>query len=150
MERGSAYCGLAATAVAFSMLMASPACADAWIAAGSIRAHPMLRMQPAPYFDLWYGDQPCFPLGACLSYQQFRAWERRRERERELSRPRETPPPMGIEAWHGWPGNAQRRLPEGDPANARAEYGESGTVQEQFERSGEFLPEFLDGSARPR
>ncbi|MCC7547155.1 MAG: hypothetical protein IT532_05270 [Burkholderiales bacterium] len=100
------------------------------------------------YIPFAYG--PCHPAGGCLTYGQFRAWERRRERERELGRPPDTPPPMGIEAWHGWPGNAKRRLPEADPDNATSLYGEAGRVKEQYERSGEFLPEFLEGRARPR
>lgn len=142
------------TSLACIVVSAVLCAASAWAAADDApgRAlHPFAYLRaPSVLLDPWYGYGPCDVYDPCMSMQQFRAWERRRERERELSRPPQTPPPMGIEAWHGWPGNAQRRMPDGDPANARAEYGESGTVKEQFERSGEFLPQFLDGSARPR
>jgi len=112
-------------------------------------APTVLYVQPIPYLDLWYGGWPCYP-GPCMSYQQFKIWERRLERERELGQPPPSPPPMGIEAWHAWPGNALRRVPEADPANAVAQYEESGRVKEEYRDSGEFLPEFLEGRARPR
>jgi len=145
MKHRSPYCDLLAAVLAAALLsLAMPArCADLHMQG------PLLFVQPLPYLDLWYGDWPCY-LGPCMSYEQFRMWERRLERERERSRPPQVPPPMGIEAWHGWPGNAVRRIPETDPANVTAEYGESGRVKEEYEASGEFLPEFLEGRVRPR
>lgn len=145
MRDRSWHCAPLTVALAATLLfVAGPGrCADARVHA------PLVFVHPSPYLDLWYGGWPCY-IGPCMSYEEFRMWERRLERERERARPPERPSPMGIEAWHAWPGNAMRRMPEGDPANATAEYGESGRVKEEYEDSGEFLPEFLEGRVRPR
>ena len=150
MKDRSSHCdmrsGIRSALLLVLSFAAASAVADIRLSVGYVYPFPYY----APYLDGWYGYGPCYPYGACISYGQFQAWERRRERERALARPPQTPPPMGIEAWHGWPGNAMHRMPQGDPANATPEYGAAGRVREEFERSGEFLPEFLEGSVRPR
>ncbi len=152
MKHCSACCTASVVVLSVSLLfgLCTSASAEPPSTAGGVHAYPLLSVQPAPYFDLWYGDWPCYLYGPCVSYQQFKAWERRRERARELARLAQPPPPIGIEAWHGWPGNAVRRMPQGDSAHAKPQYGDVGRVKEPFQSSGEFLPEFLDGRVRPR
>lgn len=101
-----------------------------------------------PEWYLPYGYSACYPFASCTAYRQYQQLERRRERERELGRPPDGPP-SGVQTWSGWQGEAHRRVPPGDPANATPEYEEAGRVRPEFEDSGEFLPEFLDGRARP-
>jgi hypothetical protein len=124
-----------------------------------IRGQTNLRLAPVwgwpydptlmPYWGYWYS--PCYPFASCWAYQQFQILERRQERWQELGREQQ-PPPVGIQTWGGFPaarGRAHATTPS-DGADVQPDYAGSGQIQDQYQRSGDFLPEFLDGRVRPR
>lgn len=98
-----------------------------------------------PYGGYWYG--PCYPFASCWTYQQFQIQERRRERFEELGRGQQPAP----QTQSGFPLN-RRDAPAKTPIDADVlpAFIESGQVRGDYRESGDFLPEFLNGSARPR
>jgi hypothetical protein len=82
-----------------------------------------------PYGSYWYG--PCYPFASCMAYQQFQILERRQERWEELRRRQQS--------------HASAPIPAGA---ATAPVNET-DVRPEYKGSGEYLPEFLDGSVRP-
>lgn len=86
-----------------------------------------------PYWGYWYS--PCYPFASCVAYQQFQILERRRERQEELSRGQQPPASVGIQTRVGVP------TPQSDEAQIQPEYAGTGRIREQYQRSGEFLPE---------
>ena len=81
-----------------------------------------------PYWGYWYS--PCYPFASCIAYQQFLILERRQERWEELRR-----------------GQQQAAVPI--PAGAVTAAVNNTDVRPQYKGSGEYLPEFLDGTVRP-
>lgn len=97
-----------------------------------------------PYWGYWYS--PCYPFASCSAYQQFQMLERRRDRFDELARGQQLPP----QTRNGLPlprrnGEAKR---SNDP-DVRPAYVGSGQLRDQYQETGDFLPEFLDGRVRP-
>lgn len=97
-------------------------------------------MQPAPWASPWgltvlpywgYWYSPCYPFASCMAYQQFQILERRQERWEELRRgqPPQTAAPT--------------------PARAATAPLNDSDVRPEYKGSGEYLPEFLDGTVRP-
>lgn len=98
-----------------------------------------------PYGGYWYS--PCYPFASCWTYQQFQIQERRRERFEELAREQQAPPQNRS----GFP--LTRHVGEAKPpaaANVQPAYVESGQVRDEYQQSGDFLPEFLNGTGRSR
>ena len=93
-----------------------------------------------PYWAPWYS--PCYPFASCSAYRQFQIQERRRERLEELRREQPTPPALGIDTWRS------QVLPTND-ADVQPGYLGSGQIRDEHRKSGEFLPEFLEGKVRP-
>jgi hypothetical protein len=97
----------------------------------------------------WYS--PCYPFVSCWAYQQFQILERRQERFEQLRRGQQTPPSTGTQNEGGIAANrdnGQATRPSND-ADVLPEYIDSGRIRDQYAGSGEFLPEFLDRTARP-
>jgi hypothetical protein len=93
----------------------------------------------------WYS--PCYPFVSCSAYQQFQLWERRQERLDQLRHGHPMPAPAGIQnKGAAMPGRATRAT---NDADVRPDYIESGRIRDQYARSGEVLPEFLDRPAGP-
>ena len=99
-----------------------------------------------PYGGYWYG--PCYPFASCSTYQ-FQILERRRERAEELARGQQ-PPAVAGHTRDGFPvgrrsGNAETPV----DADVQPDYIGSGQVRDQYQKSGDFLPGFLNGKVRP-
>jgi hypothetical protein len=96
-----------------------------------------------PYGGYWIG--PCYPFASCWSYQQFLILERRRARFEELARGQQPPLP----AQNGFPPNRHddnaKTFTDADVLPA---FIESGQVREEYQESGDYLPEFLHGKGR--
>src|SRR6201987_873382 len=93
-----------------------------------------------PYGEYWTG--PCYPFASCWTYQQFQILERRRKRFEELAREQQTPP----DTRSGFPltrSDGESRTPS--DADVRPAFIERGQVRHEYEQSGDFLPEFLNG-----
>jgi hypothetical protein len=98
-----------------------------------------------PYGGYW--NSPCYPFASCWTYQQFQIQERRRERFEELARGQQPP----TQARSGFPLN--RRDGEAETltdADVQPAFIESGQVRGEYQQSGDFLPEFLNGKGRSR
>ena len=93
-----------------------------------------------PYWGYWYS--PCYPFASCAAYQQFQILERRRERWEELRRGQQPPASVGIQSRGGFP------TPQTDEAQIQPEYIRSGQIRDQYQGSGDVLPEFLDSQLR--
>ena len=99
---------------------------------------------PIPYWSYWYN--PCYPFASCWAYQQFQMFERRRERFEELARaPQPGPPiPSGLPLGH-----RSAEATSSDDGDVQPAYFGSGRIRDGYRKSGDFLPEFLDGRVRP-
>jgi len=98
-----------------------------------------------PYGGYWYS--PCYPFASCAAYQQFQMLERRRERSEELARVQQPPAQM----LNGFP--LTRRSGEAaiaSDADVQPDYLGSGQIRDQYQKSGDLLPEFAQGKARPK
>jgi len=82
-----------------------------------------------PYWGYWYS--PCYPFASCLAYQQFQILERRQERWEDLRRGQQAEPVSPIPV-------ASAAVPLNDA-----------DVKPEYQSSGQYLPEFLDGRVRP-
>jgi hypothetical protein len=101
-----------------------------------------------PYWGIWYS--PCYPFASCAASQQFRLQERRRERLEEFRREQPPAPALGLDAQRGfgiYPG--QGHVPPTSDADVQPDYLGSGRIRDEHHRSGEYLPDFLNGKARP-
>ena len=112
---------------------------------------------PAARFPMWgwpygptsppngvYWSNPCYPF---CSPSQFQIPERRRERAEELAReqtqPAEPLTQYSFPASHGFGAKTPT------DADVQPDYRGSGNIRDQFRKSGDFRPEFLDGKVRP-
>ena len=96
-----------------------------------------------PYWGYW--NSPCYPFVTCWTYQQFQILERRRERFEELARGQQAPP----QTRDGFPLNRhddKAKTPR--DADVQPAFIESGQVRDEYQQSGDFLPEFLHGTGR--
>jgi len=89
----------------------------------------------------WYS--PCYPFASCTAYQQFQILERRRERLQELRREQKPPASIGIQT----PGGVATTPT--DEAEIQPGYTDSGQVREEYQGSGDILPELLERKVRP-
>lgn len=97
-----------------------------------------------PYWGYWYS--PCYPFASCSAYQQFQMLERRRERFEEMARGQQAPP----QTRNGFPlGRRNGEAKGSNDAGVRPAYVGSGQLRDQYQETGDFLPEFLDGRVRP-
>lgn len=106
-------------------------------------------MSPYPFYpgysiypDYWVS--PCYPYVSCAAYQQQQIFERRQERFRQLRRETEQPA-AGVQTN---PGPAVNKAPS-DVHQIQGEYQGASQPRPQYETSGEYLPEFLEGKVRP-
>jgi hypothetical protein len=96
-----------------------------------------------PYGGYW--SSPCYPFASCWTYQQFQILERRRARFEELARGQQPPP----QTWNGFPLNRHDdNAKTFADADVRPAFIESGQVRDEYQESGDFLPEFLHGRGR--
>jgi hypothetical protein len=98
-----------------------------------------------PYGGYW--NSPCYPFASCWTYQQFQIQERRRERFEELARGQQTPP-QNRSGFPLTPRDGEAKTPTA--ANVQPAYVESGQVRDEYQQSGDFLPEFVNGTGRSR
>ena len=136
----------AAVLVGFNAVIVSPGYSQMPVGRGQIVIQPVPTWvwpyDPAlmPYWGSWYS--PCYPFASCSAYQQFQIQERRRERLEELRREQPTSPALGINTWRG-------QVPSTNDANVQPDYLGSGQIRGEHRKSGEFLPEFLEGKVHP-
>jgi hypothetical protein len=97
-----------------------------------------------PYGGHWYS--PCYPFASCSPYQ-FQILERRRERSEELARVQQ--PPVGAQTRHGFPIGRTGGTKTPSDADVQPDYKRSGQIRDQYQKSGDFLPEFLNGRVGP-
>jgi hypothetical protein len=113
-------------------------------------AHGQMNLQPAPAWGwlydpaltpYWYS--PCYPFASCTAYQQFQILERRRERLQELRREQQPRASIGIQTPGGFATTPT------DEAEIRPGYIESGQIRDEYQGSGDILPELLERRVRP-
>lgn len=100
-----------------------------------------------PYWGYWYS--PCYPFASCAAYLQFQILERRQERLEELRRGEQPPASVGTQTSDGLAAGRGRAARPTDETHVQPGYIGSGQVRHEYQGSGEFLPEFLDGRVRP-
>jgi hypothetical protein len=92
-----------------------------------------------------YWNSPCYPFASCWTYQQFQILERRRQRFEELARGQQTP----LQTRNGFPPNRHdEKAKAPTDADVRPAFIESGQVRDEYQQSGDFLPEFPHGRGR--
>jgi hypothetical protein len=96
---------------------------------------------PMPYRAHGYGR--CYPFASCASYRQFQILEQRRQQSEELRRKQQSPVTFGKS-----PQGGQSTTPT-DEAEVQPDYIGSGQIRDQYQESGETLPEFLDRGVLP-
>jgi len=90
-----------------------------------------------------HGYGHCYPFASCASYRQFQILEQRRQQSEELRRQQQVP--VTLEK----PPQGGRSTTPTDEAEVQPDYIGSGQIREQYQESGETLPEFLDRGVLP-
>jgi hypothetical protein len=94
------------------------------------------------YPGIWVS--PCYPYATCMAYRQQQVLESRQERLRQLRWESE----QRAAALQSNPAHAVNRAPA-DVDQIQRQYLGASQRRPQYESSGEYLPEFLDGRLRP-
>ena len=108
---------------------------------------PMIGLYPVyPGFPIYPGIwvSPCYPYATCTAYRQQQVFESRQERVRQLRRDSE----QRAAALQSNPAHDVNRAPA-DIDQIQPQYLGTSQRRPQYERSGEYLPEFLDGRLGP-
>jgi hypothetical protein len=108
---------------------------------------PMIGLYPFyPAFPFYPGIwvSPCYPYATCTAYRQQQVLESRQERLRQLRWESE----QRAAAVQSSPAHAVNRAPA-DVDQIQRQYLGASQRRPQYESSGEYLPEFLDGRLRP-
>jgi hypothetical protein len=106
--------------------------------AGPVRAEPY---DPTLIPHRAYGR--CYPFASCVAYRQFQILEQRRQQSEDLRRRQQPPASIGIQT----PGSFATTPT--DEAEIQPDYIESGQIRDEYQGSGEILPELLERRVRP-
>ena len=112
-----------------------------------VQTDPMIGSYPFyPAFPIYPGIwvSPCYPYAGCTAYRQQQVLESRQERLRQLRRDSE----QRAAAVQSGPADAVNRAPA-DVDQIQRQYLGTSQRRPQYESSGEYLPEFLDGRLPP-
>ena len=108
---------------------------------------PLMWLYPLdPGYPLYpgYWMSFCYPYASCAAYQQQQIFERRQERFEQLRR--ETQQPAAGVQIDPLP---VVKSPPTDITQIQPRYLGASQLRPQYETTGEYLPGFLEGTARP-